>query len=50
MRAGVYDIAADSGWVSVGADHDTAEFAAETIRRWWQAVGGDRHPHAARRC
>src|SRR6187200_1470076 len=43
---GVYDIAADSGWVSVGADHDTAAFAVATIRRWWQAVGADRYPHA----
>jgi len=43
---GVYDIAANSGWVSVGADHDTAAFAVATIRRWWQAVGADRYPHA----
>ena len=43
---GVYDLAADSGWVSVGADHDTAAFAVATIRRWWQAVGADRYPHA----
>ena len=43
---GVYDIAADSGWVSVGADHDTAAFAVATIRRWWQAIGADRCPHA----
>ena len=34
---GVYDLAADAGWVSVGADHDTAAFAVATIRRWWQA-------------
>jgi len=32
---GVYDLAADTGWVGVGTDHDTAEFAVETIRRWW---------------
>ena len=43
---GVYDIATDSGWVSVGADHDTAAFAVATIRRWWQAVGADRYQHA----
>ena len=43
---GVYDIGADSGWVSVGADHDTAAFAVATIRRWWQAVGAERYPHA----
>jgi len=35
---GVYDVAANTGWVSVGVDHDTAEFAAETIRRWWNKV------------
>lgn len=33
---GVYDIGADEGWVSVGTDHDTASFAVQTIRRWWQ--------------
>ena len=32
---GVYDLAADAGWVSVGTDHDTAAFAVESIRRWW---------------
>jgi len=36
---GVYDLAADTGWVSVGTDHDTAAFAVETIRRWWQSTG-----------
>jgi hypothetical protein len=36
---GVYDIGANAGWVSVGTDHDTAEFAVETIRRWWQQMG-----------
>lgn len=36
---GVYDLAADAGWVSVGADHDTAAFAVATIRRWWQTLG-----------
>jgi Rhodopirellula transposase DDE domain len=45
---GVYDLAADAGWVSVGADHDTAAFAVATIRRWWQAVGADRYPQASR--
>ena len=38
---GVYDLAADAGWVSVGTDHDTAAFAVESIRRWW-------HGHWAR--
>jgi hypothetical protein len=36
---GVYDLALNEGWVSVGTDHDTAEFAVETIRRWWQRMG-----------
>ena len=36
---GVYDLSADAGWVSVGVDHDTAAFAAETLRRWWRNMG-----------
>ena len=36
---GVYDLTANKGWVSVGIDHDTAEFAVETLRRWWRADG-----------
>ena len=36
---GVYDLTANQGWVSVGIDHDTAEFAVESIRRWWQEMG-----------
>jgi len=43
---GVYDIADDSAWVSVGISSDTAEFAVETIRRWWNAMGYDRYPEA----
>lgn len=43
---GVYDITANSGWVNVGVDHDTAAFAVESIRRWWQALGQKRHPGA----
>jgi hypothetical protein len=43
---GVYDLAADEGWVSVGTDHDTAAFAVQTIRRWWQAVGQAAYPDA----
>ena len=43
---GVYDLAANSGWVSVGLDHDTASFAVETIRRWWHAMGQERYPQA----
>ncbi len=45
---GVYDLAANSGWVSVGLDHDTASFAVETIRRWWHAMGQERYPKAKR--
>lgn len=36
---GIYDIAADEGFVNVGQDHDTAEFAVASLRRWWQQVG-----------
>jgi transposase len=36
---GVYDLAENNGWVSVGIDHDTASFAVESIRRWWQTMG-----------
>lgn len=43
---GVYDVALNAGWVSVGIDHDTASFAVETIRRWWQAVGLEKYPLA----
>jgi len=43
---GVYDIAANAGWVSVGTDNDTATFAVETIRRWWYGVGRVRYPDA----
>ena len=45
---GVYDLATDTGWVSVGTDHDTAAFAVETIRRWWQATGPTCYPQASR--
>lgn len=45
---GVYDIAGNAGWVSVGIDHDTASFAVNTIRRWWQAMGRARYPQATR--
>src|SRR5262249_20051384 len=45
---GVYDVAADAGWVSVGTDHDTAAFAVESLRRWWQAQGGAAYPQARR--
>ena len=45
---GVYDIAGNAGWVSVGIDHDTASFAVNTIRRWWQTMGQVRYPQATR--
>ncbi len=45
---GVYDLAANAGWVSVGMDHDTAAFAVQTIRRWWQEIGAARYPNATR--
>jgi len=43
---GVYDIADDKGWVSVGIDHDTAAFAVNAIRSWWMTMGRSRYPHA----
>jgi DNA-binding phage protein len=43
---GVYDLAYNTGWVSVGVDHDTASFAVETIRRWWYAMGKEKYPQA----
>jgi hypothetical protein len=45
---GVYDIAANQGWVNVGIDADTAAFAVESIRRWWQRLGNARYPKAQR--
>jgi hypothetical protein len=43
---GVYDLAANEAWVSVGTDHDTAEFAGETLRRWWRHLGQPRYSKA----
>ena len=43
---GVYDIAGNTGWVSVGIDHDTSAFAVQAIRRWWQSMGCMRYPTA----
>ena len=45
---GVYDIGANNGWVSVGSDHDTAEFAVATIERWWERMGQPAYPKARR--
>ncbi|WP_405021744.1 ISAzo13 family transposase [Kitasatospora sp. NBC_00070] len=45
---GIYDLAADAGWVSVGCDGDTAAFAVATLRRWWDGEGRHRYPGATR--
>ena len=45
---GVYDIAANQGWVNVGIDADTAAFAVDSIRRWWERLGRARYPEAGR--
>jgi DDE family transposase len=45
---GVYDLTANEGWVSVGIDHDTAEFAVQSIRRWWFEMGRPLYPKAKR--
>ena len=43
---GVYDLAADTGWVSVGIDNDTAAFAVSSIQGWWEQLGQGRYPNA----
>ena len=43
---GIYDIAANEGFVNVGISHDTAEFAVDSIQRWWREMGQQRYPHA----
>jgi hypothetical protein len=43
---GIYDVTANTGWVSVGTDHDTAAFAVSTIRRWFHQVGKQAYPGA----
>jgi len=45
---GVYDITNNKGWVSVGMDHDTAEFAVESIRRWWHKMGCELYEKASK--
>lgn len=45
---GVYDLTTNSGWVSVGIDNDTAEFAVESILRWWREMGAPTYPVARR--
>lgn len=44
---GVYDVGNNVGWVSVGTDHDTASFAVDTIRRWWNVMGKEKYPNAS---
>ena len=44
---GVYDVAANTGFVNVGTDHNTAAFAVESIRRWWDLTGRDAYPARA---
>ena len=43
---GVFDLSRNEGWVSVGIDHDTAQFAVQAIGRWWQKMGAKRYPQA----
>ena len=45
---GVYDLARNAGWVNVGIDHNTAAFAVESLRRWWNEVGQSQYPKAKR--
>ena len=45
---GVYDVGANTGFVNVGVDHNTAAFALESVRRWWNQVGSGAYPHAQR--
>lgn len=43
---GIYDLGSDQGWVQVGIDHDTAQFAVNSIRSWWEQLGAQRYPNA----
>jgi hypothetical protein len=43
---GVYDLAANAGWVNVGIDHDTPDFAVQSIRTWWRQMGSRSYPKA----
>ena len=43
---GIYDVANNEGWVSVGIDHDTAQFAVNSIQSWWEHLGRERFPNA----
>jgi transposase len=44
---GIYDLANDEGWVNVGIDHDTAQFAVASIQSWWEHLGSQRYPEAS---
>jgi hypothetical protein len=48
IRYGVYDVGANTGFVNVGTDHNTAAFAVESVRRWWDLMGKDAYPDAGR--
>jgi hypothetical protein len=43
---GIYDLTLNKGWVNVGIDHDTAEFAVESIRHWWYSMGKELYPNS----
>jgi len=43
---GIYDLASDQGWVNIGIDHDTAQFAVSSIRSWWERLGSEHYPDA----
>jgi transposase len=45
---GIYDVGRNTGWVNVGQDHDTAQFAIESLRRWWHSIGRPAYPQAER--
>jgi hypothetical protein len=45
---GIYEVAPNAGWVSVGADHDTSAFAVQVLRRWWSTIGRHRYPDTVR--
>jgi hypothetical protein len=45
---GIYDVTQNAGWVSVGGDHDTAAFAVQSIRRWWESMGAKAYPQASK--
>jgi hypothetical protein len=46
---GIYDVGDNAGWVNLGISHDTAEFAVESIRRWWYDLGKTRYPQPKQR-